>query len=72
MDATDRLSAAVEASMPLAQALFDEVRQKTAAEVVSSRDSPVSAKSSRSMCWRVTPAISFQDTAASPHSQLYL
>src|SRR5215208_3015928 len=38
MDAADRLSAAVDASMPVAQALFDEVREKTAAGVGVSRE----------------------------------
>jgi N-carbamoyl-L-amino-acid hydrolase len=34
----DRLAAAIEASMPLAQALFDEVRSRTAGEVGVSRE----------------------------------
>jgi beta-ureidopropionase / N-carbamoyl-L-amino-acid hydrolase len=38
MSSTGRLSAAVQASMPLAQALFDEVREKTAAEAGVSRE----------------------------------
>jgi beta-ureidopropionase / N-carbamoyl-L-amino-acid hydrolase len=38
MDATERLATAVEASMPLAQALFDEVGDKTAAEAGVSRE----------------------------------
>jgi beta-ureidopropionase / N-carbamoyl-L-amino-acid hydrolase len=72
MDSIERLAAAVDASMPLARALFDEVREKTAAEAGVSRE-PYSEREQLAIDVLARTARDFDiQTHSDPFGNLYM